>query len=209
MPPSRSRRVALLALVFAACAACGGSGGAPAGGVGDGAADGSTAPTCAQYCATIATACTASNQQYSALPECMASCLAFAVGSAADTAGDTLGCRLVHARKAAVSADQAAQHCTHAGPGGDGVCGDNCAGFCDIAMMYCTAANNAQIYDSRAACLADCATHLTDMKLDTGSGPRTDMGNQVACMLYHAQQGAVAPQEHCPGDLALNAGTCR
>jgi hypothetical protein len=129
------------------------------------------------------------------------------VGGAADTSGDTLGCRLAFAHKAAASTAMAAAHCTHAGPGGDGVCGDNCDGYCDIAMMYCSEANAAKVYDTRDACLADCKTRLTDMKLDTGDGPRTDMGNQVACLLYHAQMGAVAPLGHCLGDLA--GDTCK
>jgi hypothetical protein len=164
-------------------------------------------PTCADYCATIQAACTTTIQQYSNADDCLASCKAFPVGAAGDVAGDTLGCRLTFARKAAMSADMAAAHCTQAGPGGDGVCGDNCTGYCDIAMMYCTDANSAKLYDTRAACMADCATRLTDMKLDTGDGPRTDMGNQVACLLYHAQMGAVAPVGHCLGDLA--GETCK
>jgi hypothetical protein len=74
--------------------------------------------------------------------------------------------------------------------------------------MYCTDANMAKLYDTRAACMSDCATRMTDMKLDTGDGPRTDMGNEVACLLYHAQMGSVAPVSHCLGDLAATAGTC-
>jgi len=191
----------LLAAFALAAAACGSSGSA---------SDGPSPPpepTCADYCATIQAACTTNIQQYSNADDCLASCKAFPVGAGGDVAGDTLGCRLTFARMAAASAPMAAAHCTHAGPGGDGVCGDNCTGYCDIAMMYCTDANSAKLYDTRAACMADCATRLTDMKLDTGDGPRTDMGNQVACLLYHAQMGAVAPVGHCLGDLA--GATCK
>jgi hypothetical protein len=155
----------------------------------------------------IQAACTDSRQQYSNMEDCLASCAAFPAGTAADTAGDTLGCRLAFARKAGANA---AMNCTRAGPGGDGACGQNCDGYCDIAMMYCTEANAAKLYDTRDQCLADCATREDTMKLDTGDGPRTDMGNQVACLLYHAQMGAVAPVNHCLGDLAVGpAGTCR
>jgi hypothetical protein len=76
-------------------------------------------------------------------------------------------------------------------------------------MMYCTAANNAQIYADRAACMADCAAHGTDATYTTGDPGRTDMGNEVACQLYHAVMGSQAPAEHCTGDLALQAFTCR
>lgn len=147
-------------------------------------------------------------QQYSDMDDCMNSCQAFPVGTASDTTGDTLGCRDAYAKKAATNAAMAALHCTHAGPGGDGVCGDNCTGYCDIAMMYCTDANSAKLYDTRVACTADCARRMTDMKLDTGSGPRTDMGNEVACLLYHAQMGSSAPSSHCLGDLSPTDGSC-
>jgi hypothetical protein len=46
------------------------------------------------------------------------------------------------------------------------------------------------------------------MKLDTGTGPRTDMGNEVACLLYHAQMGSAVPVPHCLGDLAITDGSC-
>ena len=201
------RASVFFALAIVCGAACGSSGGEKGGP--DAGADATTttsALTCASYCATIQAACTTDIQQYSDMDDCMASCLAFPVGTASDTSGDTLGCRLTHAKKAATSAAMATAECTHAGPGGDGVCGDNCSGYCDIAMMYCTAANNAKLYDTPAACLADCATHLTDMPLDTGDGPRTDMGNEVACLLYHAQMAAVVPGPHCLADLG--GGTC-
>jgi hypothetical protein len=200
----------LLAVALALTAAACGSNGASSGDAGGDVASETLPagpPTCADYCATIQAACEATRPQYSNDDDCLASCKAFPVGAADDTSGDTLGCRLGYARKAAASTDMAAAHCTHAGPGGDGVCGENCAGYCDIALMYCTDANQAKLYDTRDACLTDCAKRLTDMKLDTGDVARTDMGNQVACLLYHAQMGAVAPSGHCLGDLA--GDTCR
>jgi hypothetical protein len=200
------RRLVLLAFALAACGASNGAAGGPDGGGGTDAT--TSALTCASYCATIQAACTTDIQQYSDLADCTNSCAAFPVGAAGDTSGDTLGCRTTFAKKAATSAAMAAAQCTHAGPGGDGVCGDNCTGYCDIAMMYCTAANNAKLYDTRADCMTDCARRDTDMKLDTGDGPRTDMGNEVACLLYHAQMGSSAPGPHCLGDLAITDGSC-
>lgn len=166
------------------------------------------APTCADYCALVQTACAPDHQQYSDMDDCLASCLAFPVGEATDTGGDTLGCREAYARTAAKSAAQAAMHCAHAGPGGDGVCGENCGGYCDIAMTYCTSAHDAKLYDTRAACLSDCAMREDDVALSAGAGVRTDMGNSVACLLYHAQMGSVAPSGHCLGDLAIEGGAC-
>jgi hypothetical protein len=149
------------------------------------------------------------NQQYGDVDTCKTACAAFAVGTGADTSGDTLGCRMRYTAMAAASAAAAAANCTKAGPGGDGACGDNCGGYCDLIAMYCTAANHAQIYDDRAACLADCAAHGTDAKYTSGDPGRTDTGKEVACQLYHAVQASQAPDEHCLGDLALTAFTCR
>ncbi len=164
-------------------------------------------PTCAAYCASIQTACTGSNQQYSDMDDCVNSCKAFPVGDSSDTLGDTLGCRTYHA--GAARTDDPSIHCVHAGPGGNSICGDDCGGYCDIVMLYCTDANSAKIYDTRDQCLADCHTRTTTLKYTTGDPGRTDMGNEVACVLYHAQMGSSAPVSHCLGDLALTAKTCR
>jgi hypothetical protein len=194
---------AWLALGLAACGSSGAS--APD------AADSDAAPpgpsTCADYCTTIQAACVGPHQQYSDLPDCMSSCTAFPVGASGDQTGDTLGCRVTFAHQVAKNPSAMATVCPQAGPGGDGVCGDNCGGYCDIAMMFCTDVNAAKIYDSRAACLADCATRMTTVKLNAGSPNRTDLGDEVACLLYHAQMAATAPVGHCLGDLG--GATCQ
>jgi hypothetical protein len=207
------RRLGLVSILCAALAACGSSGpSGQTGAAGSGAGGTGGAPlaqTCDAYCTAIQTACTTSHQQYGDLDTCKTSCAAFPAGAAADTSGDTLGCRIHFTQLAGASAEAAATYCTKAGPGGDGACGANCDGYCDIVMMYCTAANNAKIYDDRAACMADCAAHATDATYTTGDPGRTDSGDEVACQLYHAVMGSQAPDEHCPGDLALTASTCR
>jgi hypothetical protein len=165
-------------------------------------------PTCAEYCGVVQLACAPDHQQYSDMDDCMASCLAFPAGAGTDTAGDTLGCRLTYARLAAKGGAALAANCAYAGPGGDGECGTNCEGYCDLAMMYCSAAHDAKLYDTRAACMADCAGRADDTPLNAGAGVRTDMGNTTACLLYHAQMGSVAPSGHCLGDLAIEGGAC-
>jgi hypothetical protein len=201
----------LLGVVLAACGSSGAGGGADgASGAGSGGSGGAPpVPTCAAYCAAIQAACTISNQQYGDLVTCMTACPAFPVGAGADMAGDTLGCRVHYTTMASASATAAGAWCTKAGPGGDGTCGENCGGYCDLVMMYCTDANAAKIYDDRAGCMADCAAHVTDAKYTSGNPGRTDMGNEVACQLYHAVEASQAPGEHCLGDLALTAFTCR
>lgn len=187
--------------VLLAAAACGGGGIAGAGGAGTG--GGSGDPTCDVCCAGIMANCTAGNQQYSTKENCMNSCKAIPVGKASDTAGNTLGCRIYHAGAAKMDA---ALHCPHAGPGGDGTCGAVCDGYCQIAMMYCTAANMAAIYADDAACQADCAAHKSDTRYNTG----VDHGDQQACLLDHVQEASTTPYGACTGDLApIMSGTCK
>lgn len=176
---------------------------------GDAAQAESGQPTCVAYCAAIMAACNASNQQYSDMPDCMNSCLAFPVGQSGDNLVDTLGCRSAHAAMAAASAADAAIHCVHAGPGGDFICGDNCSGYCDIVMMYCTAANAAKVYDTRDQCLSDCGMRVETTSYTAGAPGRTTMGNEIGCLLYYAQMASAAPASTCLGKLAVTASTCR
>ncbi len=176
-------------------------------------------PSCSDYCTAIMKNCTGSDgssgggapdatkthQQYSALANCMSACMAFPVGTLADTSGNTLGCRLYHAKAAATDATL---HCPHAGPGGDGVCGKACDGYCQLVDKFCV--GTAKIYSDDAACHARCAATTDDVRFNVG----TQDGNHVACLLYHAQESPLAPDDHCTGDLAESDGgagsvTCR
>jgi hypothetical protein len=79
--------------------------------------------TCATYCAQLTTNCTGANAQYDSMADCMSYCdsAGWAVGTSADTSGNTLACRIYHGGVPA--AGEPGEHCDHAGPGGDGVCG--------------------------------------------------------------------------------------
>lgn len=158
----------------------------------------SDALSCTAYCTTITANCTGANQQFSGMDQCMNSCKAFPVGTAADKAGNTLGCRTYHA--GAAKAD-AATHCVHSGPGGAATCGDNCDGFCQIAMMYCTAANMAPVYATLADCKTACAAFPDTAKFNVTDTALQEQ-KQVACLLYHVQEASAAPADHCNGDLA-------
>jgi hypothetical protein len=140
------------------------------------------------------------NQQYTDLQNCMNTCKAIPVGAASDTSGNTLGCRLNHAK---LAKSDPVTHCPHAGPGGAGVCGDDCDGFCQIAMMYCTAANSAAVYSSLSDCKTQCAAFPDTEKFNIG----VQADDSVACLLYHSQEASSVPPDHCLGDIiADNAG---
>lgn len=151
--------------------------------------------TCADYCATIATNCTGAQTQWGNEGFCAASCATFPVGTPADMAGNTLGCRVYHAGAAA---GDPATHCVHAGPGGSGVCGAVCEGFCSIGMAACP-----DKWADAAACMAACATFDDAEPYDA-----TDVsGNSLACRLYHATAASVDPATHC-GHIGGDSPTC-
>lgn len=159
--------------------------------------------TCANYCSTITTNCTAGNLMYANNAECMATCLRFPEGMATDTGGNTLGCRIYHAGNAAGGQANADLHCRHAGPGGDGVCGANCLGFCTIVQGTCAQQPNPP-YASLSACMTACGTYAQQPPY---SAAQTG-GNSFACRLYHATAATVNPATHCP-HTAMVSATCQ
>ncbi len=187
---------ASIAVLIAACSSSS-SGGTASG-------DGGGTSGCQAYCDTIMANCTSTmdpdsglpvgNQQYTNMQNCLNSCKAMPVGASGDTSGNTLGCRTTHAN---LAKSDPATHCPHAGPGGDGVCGSDCDGFCQIAMMYCTAANAAAVYSSLQDCQTKCAAFPDTTKFNIG----VQDGNSVACLLYHSQEASSAPPDHCLGDI--------
>jgi hypothetical protein len=150
---------------------------------------------CASYCSTIMKNCTGNNAQYSSEAACKGTCAAFPPGALSDMAGDTLGCRLYHA--GAPAAGMPAMHCSHAGPGGGGVCGTSfCDAFCEIEAKVCPFGAMAP-YADLAACKTGCGKFMkasgTYNVLDTDK-------NTDFCRMYHltvAATDAASAMTHC------------
>lgn len=211
--PSRLAFAALLALSFAACGDDDDGGGtidaptaidAPGGGGDGGNTDAAAAPTCSDYCTTIATNCTGTNLMYANTAECMATCSKFTAGTVGQTSGNTLGCRLYHAGNAAGSMQNANTHCRHGGPGGDGLCGSNCEGFCTIVQGSC-AGQASPPYADMGACMTACGNYATT---PIYVAPQTG-GNHLTCRLYHATAAANAPAQHCSHTSMAGGGVCQ
>ena len=184
----------VLAIVLTGLVACGGDDG-------DDEGDGNTDElTCANYCTSIMANCTGANQQYSSAAECMSSCAHAPVGLVADTSGNTLGCRSYHAGMPAMTGPDL--HCRHAGPGGDGACGDNCLGFCTLVMGACTGAN-AQYGGNLSMCMTACAAFATTPAYNS----MQTSGNTFACRLYHATVASGNPAMHC-AHVGASGGPC-
>jgi len=159
--------------------------------------------TCANYCGKIMANCTAANAQFDDMDKCLQSCAKYPMGAVADTSGNTLGCRLYHAGNAATTPDV---HCRHAGPGGDGVCGMNCDGFCGLVQAVCSAQATPP-YANMAACTTACAGFATTPAYSS----TVTNGNSLACRLYHAtnaSKSAMTAMMHCP-HTAMASATCQ
>jgi len=151
----------------------------------------------AKYCADIQAKCTAANQQWPDAKSCENAAAAFPPGTAADMSGDTLGCRAYHA---SVAGSDAALHCPHAGPSGDGACGMTCDAFCDIAVKTCVTE-----WPDKTACMTACAAiPSAGMKYNTSF----TSGNTIECRLYHlsvAATDSASAASHCPHTAAVSS----
>ncbi len=179
------RVLAVLALSLAACG-------------GDDAAGGPDAAlaTCSDYCDEIMTNCTGAEAQYTSRDICLDVCGTMAQGTPGDMAGGSVQCRAYHAGAAL---GDPTSHCVHAGPGGAGVCGDNCDGFCGIVVASCTGADMA--YPSGSECLAACQGFDDTEQFDVSDVS----GDTLACRLYHASVATADPATHCEHTGAVSA----
>lgn len=98
-------------------------------------------PSCDNYCQLVMTAC-GEHPQYDDLDQCTKFCRAalkavpLSMGSPVDNGNDTLNCRRWHAYSALF---EETSHCSHAGPSGDGHCGENvCTTYCSLLENACT-----------------------------------------------------------------------
>ena len=192
---------AVLSMTLFACGPMTGTdAGTDAGSTADAGSDaGTAAPTCASYCTSVMANCTGANAQYSTPAACLGSCSAFAAGTTGATSGNSLGCRAYHA---GASPSDAALHCPHAGPAGDGACGTNCESFCTIAIAKC-----AGTFTDLAACTTACGAFAMNTARYNQS---TTSGNSYACRMYHlsvAATDSASATTHCP-HITTVSSTC-
>ncbi|HVW30102.1 MAG TPA: hypothetical protein VHC69_32310 [Polyangiaceae bacterium] len=145
---------------------------------------------CDEYCSKALANCSGQFELYPTRDFCLAVCAALPEGKRTDTSGNTVGCRLHFAESAAVV--EKPVNCSAAGPGGNGVCGDNCESWCTLESQICPS-----IYASTADCLAACNTFpVLGSYNDTLP---TQTGNSFECRLYHVTAAAgIDPVLHCP-----------
>lgn len=184
---------------LAAAAGNGGDAGAAGGGMLElGGAGGASAPVepplCERYCDTIMSACTGENEQYASPMACRAVCGLLAPGSPGAFGENSVECRLARAELARATGEPAS-YCYTAGPGGGGVCGTDCEGFCTIMAQMCT------LMGSFDECLPQCeqVPNLAEEDPDEAVtyGTAIQNGDSVQCRLYHVTAATLDSRTHC------------
>ncbi len=114
--------------------------------------------SCDDYCRLVNHVCAGNVAVYESQEQCKAVCSHLDLGEPGDQALNTVACRKYHSQNAI---SDATAHCPHAGPGGDGHCGDkevgNCESYCHLLGEVCSAEFEAEFTDSDG-CMTACAT---------------------------------------------------
>ena len=166
-------------------------------------------PTCAGYCTKLQESCgdEGENAQFESAEACESYCGDYAklpIGETSDTAENTVGCRTYHADVAGESAENAAIHCTHAGPTGDNTCGTMCENYCHLALANCT--DGEALFDDVSACMTACSEY------DATGNINDTAGNTLQCRIYHlgvaGNNDAGGAATHCAHGAADGGGVC-
>jgi hypothetical protein len=168
----------------------GGSGGGDAGSV------------CEAYCSKVMSVCTGANAVYTTLSVCQKVCATLPEGTVGDEFGNTANCRLRNANLAETTGEPEV-HCPIAGPGGNGVCGDNCEGYCVTMQAACKSR-----FDRAFSGLQECKQDCDALPDPGGYDVSQKTGNSVQCRLWHVSAATADPDTHCGhalGEAPCNA----
>lgn len=146
--------------------------------------------TCDDYCTVNLAACNDEYEVYDDIAQCRAACKAFDPGDLAINKGNNVACRKLHSYNAAVYANPQT-HCPHSGPGGAGVCGDDCESLCRLLEDGCPAEYEAEYDNSASRCQAACdSARKADPMYKSNGGTysiaNAKQGHAFACRLYNA-----------------------
>jgi hypothetical protein len=143
---------------------------------------------CQEYCDEVLANCTGEFAVYTTEVTCLGTCALLDPGEAIEPSGNTVACRLDQAKKAA-STEEPNVHCPSAGPGGNGVCGDNCESYCSLYEQSCP-----DEFENMVDCEAHCQGLLD---LPTLEVERDHDGDTLQCRLVHVSSATVQPDPHC------------
>lgn len=141
---------------------------------------------CAEYCDTVMRNCRGEFEVYTSREVCERYCAALPPGEPGDETGNSVACRLHHARQIETLGEEVTS-CPIAGPGGSGVCGEDCEGFCMVRRAVCDPELD----------LDDCQRECADLTDTGGYTTRDQEGATVQCRLYHVSAATIAAVPHC------------
>jgi hypothetical protein len=155
---------------------------------------------CNTDCGLVMAACQGDQAVYESPAQCKAVCKVMDLGVTGDESGNTLRCRRYHSYAAL---GDPATHCTHAGPTGDGTCGSNCEGYCQLLKPGCPSKFAAAFPGSAgmsdlSQCQAQCAGLDGSATGDfAGPKPRYSVtaavtGDTLLCRAFHAVRAVAA-----------------
>jgi hypothetical protein len=147
---------------------------------------------CERYCNTVAAACPEPNEQYASPGACRSVCEKLTPGKPGDSLVNTVECRLARAELARATGEPET-YCFSAGPGGAGLCGSDCEGFCAVMTQTCT------LMGSFDECLPQCALvpNLSDPPDNITYDISVQAGDSVQCRLFHVSAATLDPLTHC------------
>lgn len=147
---------------------------------------------CDRYCQAIAANCVETDQQYVSPEACLAVCERLDPGEPGDLSGNTVECRLARADLAA-STGEPWDYCPAAGPGGAGICGADCEGFCAVMTATC------EQFGSLEACMGDCGMvpDLSRPPTNATYNTKQQSGDSLQCRLFHVTAASLDPVGHC------------
>jgi hypothetical protein len=156
---------------------------------------------CLSYCDTVMAGCTGTNAQYASPTACLLVCEKLPAGTPGATSGNNVECRNSRAALA-LSTGEGANYCFTAGPGGGGVCGEDCDGYCSVMMASC------RDFATLSQCTADCSIvpNLAQSPVVQTYNTSMQSGNTVQCRLFHVTASTLDPALHC--DHASGATPC-
>ena len=164
---------------------------------------------CQEYCSTVMQNCTSNFQVYVGRETCLSVCKLLPEGRAGEENVNSVQCRLGQA-KLAGTIPEPAIHCSAAGPGGNGLCGDTCESLCTITQGAC--AGEHQQFQSVGDCAETCSSVPAAKAADGNEyydvvAKEMSSGNSRQCRLWHASVATQSPNPHCTH--AGGASPCR
>jgi hypothetical protein len=162
-------------------------------GTGGGNGDAAPPTLCERYCTSVMTNCAGDDKLYFSTKECLATCAVLPPGDDGDDGVNTVQCRLRYADFAG-DVGETKDNCPAAGPGGNGVCGSNCDGFCSMAIAACSSI----LVDLQSNIDADSCDRICGQLPELGGfAISQDEGNSVQCRIYHASAATLDAKTHC------------